>query len=259
MKNIPVNIVMTYPVRWSKYKVLRDFVQNFYDSVPRERWKDAFAYMYTPNVLRMSVKDVVFSYEWLLHIGASTKTASRNSAGFFGEGFKIASLCAVRDYQWQVSMSSGDWKLKVIRIQHAIDTSMVSMLAYAVDRQPHNQESVLELSGLNDYDYSIFRDVLNSFYYPENPLFGEKYWDAPDCAIYGRSKYAISGLLPITNEYGTKGAVFCNYQMLGTNPFNLVVCYHAYKQHDRERKNLYTFDVIHIFNKMLTLLIPEPP
>lgn len=30
---ISLNIVMTYPVKWSKYNVFRDFIQNFYDSV----------------------------------------------------------------------------------------------------------------------------------------------------------------------------------------------------------------------------------
>lgn len=30
---IPLNIVTTYPVHWNKYEILRDFIQNFYDSV----------------------------------------------------------------------------------------------------------------------------------------------------------------------------------------------------------------------------------
>ena len=31
-KIIPLNIVLTYPVKWGKYEILRDFIQNFYDS-----------------------------------------------------------------------------------------------------------------------------------------------------------------------------------------------------------------------------------
>ena len=32
-KIIPLNIVFTYPVHWDTFQILRDFVQNFYDSV----------------------------------------------------------------------------------------------------------------------------------------------------------------------------------------------------------------------------------
>lgn len=48
-------------------------------------------------------------------------------------------------------------------------------------------------------------------------------------------------------EYGRRGAVFCGYQMLGTNPFGLVVCLHKYKKLDRERRDLYSFEVIDVF------------
>ncbi len=48
MKNkiIPLNIVMTYPVRWNKYKIIRDFQQNFYDAAGFQHWKKRFKYKY---------------------------------------------------------------------------------------------------------------------------------------------------------------------------------------------------------------------
>lgn len=30
---LSLNLILDYPVRWSKYKVLRDFIQNFYDAL----------------------------------------------------------------------------------------------------------------------------------------------------------------------------------------------------------------------------------
>ena len=96
MKSVSVNIVMTYPVHWTKYQVLRDFVQNFYDSVGHIDWRQRFCYEYNNSVIYMWIKNVSFNYEWLMHIGASTKTGhSKEYAGFFGEGFKIASLCGI--------------------------------------------------------------------------------------------------------------------------------------------------------------------
>lgn len=101
MFQIPLNIVMTYPVHWQEYEILRDFIQNFYDSVSKEEWQERFHHEYSSHTIRMWVENVTFSYEWLLHIGASTKTGnSAENAGYFGEGFKIASLCAFRDRHW---------------------------------------------------------------------------------------------------------------------------------------------------------------
>ena len=96
IKIIPTNIVSTYPVKWNKYQVLRDFVQNFYDEVDANSWEDEFKYSYdkSMNLLTMEISNHGFSYEWLLHIGASTKSETQNKfAGFYGEGFKIAAAC----------------------------------------------------------------------------------------------------------------------------------------------------------------------
>jgi len=124
---IPLNIVMTYPVHWSLYKVFRDFIQNFYDSVGYKNFFEKFRFEYENRKLTIWIEDKTFNYEWLLHIGASTKTF----------------------------------------------------------------------------------------------------------------------------DFDSKGAVFCTYQMLGTNPFDLVVCLHSFKKEDREREALYSFDVIKIFTQII--------
>ena len=133
MKTVSVNIVMTYPVHWTRYQVLRDFVQNFYDSIGAGDWYRSFHYSFNDSVLSMWVENSSFSYEWLMHIGASTKTNNSNEyAGFFGEGFKIASLCAIRDFGWEVEMYSDDWRIEVTEIDQVIDHTHVKMLAYNI-------------------------------------------------------------------------------------------------------------------------------
>jgi hypothetical protein len=95
-RKIPRNLVYDYPIRWSKYKVLRDFVQNFYDSIGYHEWNSRFKYSYRSGELSMTAEGVSFSYEWLVPIGASTKRDGSNAySGYFGEGFKIASLNAL--------------------------------------------------------------------------------------------------------------------------------------------------------------------
>lgn len=249
-KIIPLNIVMTYPVRWNRYRIYRDFVQNFYDSVDAKDWEEKFHYRYDPQkrTLTMEIEGVEFSYEWLLHIGASTKTANSGKyAGYFGEGFKIASLCAVREYKLIVEMYSGEWKLNVTVLDQKIDNQTVKMLAYKINLHENIGGSKLVLSKFYESDYEIFQTVLESFYYPENPAFGEKIWEGEEGAIYRRSRKPINPDLPYVSDYGRKGAVFCGYQMLGTSPFDLVICLHHYNKEDRERKTLYSFEIIKVF------------
>ena len=210
---IPLNIVTSYPVNWTRYQVLRDFVQNFYDSVGFRDFNKRFQYQYhaEDHALHISVEHVVFNYEWLLHIGASTKQVDQNNAGYFGEGFKMAALCAQRDYSWQIYMRSGDWEFNVTTTDHQIDDTTLKMLAYDVRTAEKRDESCLIIKGLSDTDYHLFENVILSFYYPENPLFGELLWEDYSGAIYTRSDVPIPTELPCTYKFGRKGCVFCAY------------------------------------------------
>lgn len=256
-KIIPLNIVMTYPVKWNKYKVIRDFQQNFYDSVGFQHWKDRFEYKYENKILSMWVNGIEFSYEWLLHIGASTKTSdSLHNAGYFGEGFKIASLCAVRDFKWQVRMASANWELEVMSIKQTIDDSEIDMLAYDVKFKERQNISRLDLYPVEEEDFRLFENVILSFYYYGNPVLGEMIWEGREGAVYICDRNAYSNYLPYTNDYGRKGTVFCAYQMLGSNPFHLAVCLHKYRKEDRERRALYSFEVVDIFENISCYISP---
>ena len=52
---------MTYPVYWSRYQVLRDFIQNFYDTVGCDEWPQRFYYDYKDLELSMWVKGETFN------------------------------------------------------------------------------------------------------------------------------------------------------------------------------------------------------
>jgi len=107
---IPLNLILDYPVRWSKYKVLRDFIQNFYDSIGYLRWHSDFSYEVTNRQLIFRALNVDFSYDWLIHIGASTKRDNSGKyAGYFGEGFKTCFL--VRCSRFSVESRNGFSKL----------------------------------------------------------------------------------------------------------------------------------------------------
>lgn len=258
MRSVSVNIVMTYPVHWTRYQVLRDFVQNFYDAIGSDDWHRCFQYSYNDSKLSMWVENVSFNYEWLMHIGASTKTGhSDEYAGFFGEGFKIASLCALRDYAWEIQMRSDDWNIEVAEMEQLIDRTPVKMLAYNISTVDKGNETKLILGNVSARDYRLFQTVLDSFFSSDNPIMGRKLWQGKEGAVYLRSKEPIDESLPQTRDFGRRGAVFCGYQMLGTNPFDVVICLHRYRKEDRERRSLYSFEVIDVFEEICRYIDSE--
>ena len=153
-------------------KVFRDFIQNFYDSVSYKDFQERFSYEYDSNekVLILRCSDVSYSYEWLLHIGASSKTNSEeNMAGYFGEGFKIASLCAKRDFGFEIEASSRNWC--IVESEVSIDGNSVKSLAYELELNEEEQsDSVLILRNVKEEHMERFEGALQSFYYIGNPL-----------------------------------------------------------------------------------------
>ena len=49
MKTIPLNIMFSYPIKWTKQQVLRDFVQNFYDALGAKLFFNLFKTNYDPD------------------------------------------------------------------------------------------------------------------------------------------------------------------------------------------------------------------
>lgn len=232
---ISINLIYDYPVHWSKFKTLRDFVQNFYDAVRWTEWDSQFSWTLANGVLTLTAQDVGFSYDWLLHIGASTKREEMGHyAGYFGEGFKIAALCGVRDHHWNVKILSRDWELEVVTTHLEVDHRSLKSLAYKIKKnQSERRETILTISPFNDR--TLLDSVLLSFYYPTNPLFGEQIWCSDTCAVYYRSQIQKPIGYPSTDRDPGPGIIFAGYQAVGSFQYPLIFCLHNHRQTDRER------------------------
>lgn len=256
MKNkkiIPLNLICDYPVKWSRYKVLKDFVQNFYDSLNYNNFHKKFRYEYYKNtILKLISEEISFSYEWLIHIGASSKRDEKQQyAGYFGEGFKMAALCSVRDYNWDICMSADDWSLKVIIKEIEIDGKNIESLAYELTENLNKiNYTILEIKNFKWMDFQIFKSSLLSFYYPENPLLGKKIYSTKNSAVYYRSDYEKPEFLPYTKNENENGIIFASFQIEGSIDKDLVLCSHDYKLKDRDRNFFTTIDIINILIKI---------
>jgi hypothetical protein len=254
---ISINLIYDYPVHWSRFKTLRDFIQNFYDAVHWSEWDDRFSHTITDGVLTLKAQHVGFSYDWLLHIGASTKREAIGTyAGHFGEGFKIAALCALRDHHWTVKMRSRDWALEVVTTDLTVDQRTLKSLAYKIQSgQPTSQETTLQIAPFSDQP--LLDSVLLSFYYPSNPLLGQPIWTSATGAVYERSPVQKPWGYPSTSENNGSGIVFAGYQAVGSFEYPLVFCLHDHKQLDRERNTFYRMNVIDLIRSTVSRLPPE--
>ncbi len=257
MRRVPLNLIFDYPVRWSRYKVLRDLIQNFYDSIPRHAWAERFSHRIEQGRLSLVSKGVDFSYDWLIPIGASTKRdGDGDYAGYFGEGFKIAALCALRDFGWSIDVRSRDWHLSVVTDRLLVDGRRLETLAYDVRTGlGHAADTVLCIAPF--YDVQALETALLSFYYPDNPLLGEAIWTSSTAAVYHRSDQAKPPDYPATYNDPGPGIIFAGLQALGSFAYPLVVCLHDHRGDDRERNNLYRMDVVKLIDRVAARLPPD--
>jgi len=244
-KTVTLNLMLSYPVHWTKWQVLRDLIQNFYDDAGYERFGKSFSYFHreesgTKGSLVLSMKSAGFNYEWLIHIGATTKQDTQNKfAGLYGEGFKVAAMCALRDYGWSIEVRSRNWRLVVTTIDTAIDGRTLRQLAYTIEEGlEHSDQTVITIANFDKEYLPTVEAAMQNFYYPENPLFGEFVWQSDYGSIGKRSKIQKPKVLPTSYECGGDGIIFLAYQARGSFVTPIVVCNHHFKTSDRDRKTI---------------------
>lgn len=227
MKLIPLHIAMDYPVNWDFERILRDLVQNFYDAVGCEHFKEEFFCATQINHLgnydiEMKTYGHPFSYEWLTYIGGSTKTTSPGDyVGMYGEGFKICMLCIVRMATLGVSMESQTWKIKPCRYTEEIEDKNIDMLGYELEEREDDGWTRLLLFNVPSYYACHIDETLLNFFYPQNQLFGKKLYETDNYSIYERSNVPI----PYHRLGGRdfKGILYCNFLARGRLPFEIIL------------------------------------
>ena len=250
------NIVMSYPVHWSEYNVASNYVQNFVDALGYENFGSAFRCYLEEDSIVLTAK-VGFAVEWLYYLGASTKRESQGeNAGGFGEGFKIAALCSLRDYKLGVRMQSRDWDLVVTKVPGTIAGGKVSLLAYEVNPRPYDENTTLRLTSkdrrvLNTL-YEKILDVRQDFLFQGNPVLGECLYKGEHMAIYksmaknlkGRPYGRLFAKRQVRADYLGPGLIFCHD------------CFER-REDDRDRRRFYFHEVKSCVGQIVQSLPPE--
>ena len=228
-----LNLVMTYPVKWSVHEVMSNYVQNFYDALNMDQFTDRFKATFSNNEIVMT-SDTGFDKEWLFYVGASTKRGGeRIYAGRFGEGFKIAALVSIRDMGLGVCMESLDWSLTVKEEDDSIDGTPVKVLAYDISSRSYQDNTVLKLTGATQEHFDELLCQINRFYYEGNGHFDKCIAKGEEYAVYTARR--VSG----ANDH-TYGGIFINLQYRESLPLPVFFCLHKYDipGDDRDRLSL---------------------
>lgn len=260
-----MGIAMDYPVKWGIHRIIRDFVQNFYDSIGSECFADEFEYRWQESGndrrmkldIHMGTKGHAFSYEWLTYIGSSTKTGNSQYAGEYGEGFKIALLCLVR-LGATVVMSSGSWELRPAVYIEEIDGKQIEMFGYDIIEREDDGYTRLAIYGIHNSQENIhyIREALLEYFYPGNPLFGEKIEETDKYALYDRSDMPV----PCMNREEIEGVLYYKHIARGRLPFPAVIHLKKGRIHfesDRSRELLTEAAVIDMVYQIAVALNPE--
>ncbi len=245
---VSVHLVATYPVRWTAFATLRDFLQNFFDAAGPEAFASKVVISREANATLIEMDGAGFALDWLLHIGASTKTSASpgSTAGYFGEGFKIAALCAVRDFSWQVGMGSRDWSAEVVLAPDYIDGTAVRILSYDVKTANSLPgRTWLRLGQTAQVVHELLcSSVRNSFCFAGNPLFGELLCSQHGVSVWERSSIPLPADLPYRLSGAPSGLLFLAHQARATLPIPFVVSLPDDRDHDRDRPSLYDFQMV---------------
>lgn len=246
MQRVKLNIAMSYPVKWTVYGVMRDYIQNFYDAVGPELFGEKFVYNYENETLTMSA-DKGFCKDWLMYMGASSKRNNEKSfAGKYGEGFKIASLVALRDFGFQITMESRDWKMVVVQDEENIGEERFSVLAYDIEERRWMDGALLTLKGVSEENYQVFLEEIEKFFYKSNPRFGR-------CVVESK-RYAI-----YQSKEGSAGCLYINYQERELFRLPVIICNHRYEVtgDDRDRVRVSREDVKRSIIEVVRQLSPQ--
>ncbi len=270
---IPLGIAMDYRVRWNMHRILRDFVQNFYDSIGMEHFADEFQYEWEivegdricghglqegrQLCIKMRTLGHSFSYEWLHFIGGSTKTGKEGYAGEYGEGFKIALLCLVK-LGGDAVMSSGGWELRPCEYAEKIDGREIPMFGYRMKKRKDDGFTTLELYGIPASDENIryVKEILLEFFYPGNRLLAQKIEAGDGYELYARSAVRI----PCAEDADIQGVFYYKYIARGRLPFSIVIHLSEKQRHmdnDRSRDILTEAAVVGAVYKIAERLSPE--
>ena len=171
-KTLTSAVTTAWGVDWDEVYIARDIMQNFFDANRGQL---------TDVVVRQDGKDVsisgptAFNLERLFYLGSEKGT---DDIGQYGEGFKVAATCLLRDHSVNVIAASGRDVLRLRIAEKAVrETNLYPVEYDFFESDRSTPGTVLLLQGCSVKLIKAIQQGLNHFFHENNPLLGSKRWE----------------------------------------------------------------------------------
>jgi hypothetical protein len=175
IRTVESAVTTAWGVRWNEMQIARDMLQNFYDA-NRDNLQAVAATLHDRDV-RINAP-AGFDLDRLFYLG-SEKTS--DDIGQYGEGFKAAATCLLRDHGVTPIGISGKTLVQVRLADAAVPNTKLRPLVYDFYTiTPTFPGALLVLPSCSPL---LARELLQGmahFFFEQNPLLGGKIWESWD-------------------------------------------------------------------------------
>jgi hypothetical protein len=175
VRTVESAVTTAWGVSWNEMQISRDILQNFYDA-NRHDLQSVAVTLHNRDV--RITGPAVFDLERLFYLG-SEKTS--DDVGQYGEGFKAAATCLLRDYGVTPIGVSGTMLVHVRLADTAILHTKLRPLMYdfyTID--PGYEGALLVLASCSPVLARELEQGMTHFFFDQNPLLGGKIWESWD-------------------------------------------------------------------------------
>lgn len=167
-------VTTSWGVNWSEVWIARDIMQNFFDA-NRDRLDDIHITVEAQDVTISAPTG--YNLQRLFYLGSEKGT---EDIGQYGEGFKVAATCLLRDHNVAPVAISGNQALCLRIAEEPVSGTQLFPLVYDFFELENPFEGTqLVLAGCSSKLVKALQSGLNHFFYPANALLGERLWASP--------------------------------------------------------------------------------
>jgi hypothetical protein len=164
-------VTTAWGVDWDEIYIARDIMQNFFDA-NRDRVEEIIVETNNTDVLIKA--PAAFNLERLFYLGSEK---GDSDVGHYGEGFKVAATCLLRDHKvTPIAVSGCD--VAVLRVaDHKIANTQMNPIEYDFYRSDQEMPgTLLILTNCSKNLIKAMSEGLTHFFHDKNPLLGDRVW-----------------------------------------------------------------------------------
>ena len=182
-QNLTSSVTTAWGVAWDEAMIARDLLQNFFDA--NRAALDQVCTRAWPGGVQVSAP-AAFDLNRLFYLGSEKgRSSGSDEVGEYGEGFKAAAICLLRDHGVQpVCISGGRGVVLSVSAETVTDTALRPVVYSFFDVTPAVAGTVLLLPTRSPRLVDAVAHGLDGFLHPGNPLLGEKIFETDDLALH---------------------------------------------------------------------------